>query len=150
MKIYHGTSFENAAKILSQDHWEYPMWQFIESVISIKGNVNWGRLQTKMAELNDSGLIGIHFTTNVNTAEIYARKNKRPVILMVEYDGKGSCDDFIINKPISADKIKCYMGQGGDIQFYGVLLNELYEKKCQYSLGITKRLHGLRKGLDLG
>lgn len=150
MKIYHGTSFESAAQILSQPYWDYPLEFFVRSAISFNKNVDWERLQTNMAKFKDSGLIGIHFSTNVYTAEIYARKNKRPVILMVGYDGKGSCDDFIINKPISADRIKCYMGQGGDIQFYGALLNELYEKKCQYSLGVTKRLHSLRKGLDLG
>lgn len=150
MKIYHGTSFESAVQILSQDHWEYPLEQVVKSFISISGNIKSEDVQAYIAKCNDRGLIGLHFTTNVNTAEIYARKNKRPVILMVEYEGKGSCDDFIINEPISADRIKCYMGQGGDIQFYGVLLNELYGKKCQYSLGITKKLHGLSKGLDLG
>ena len=153
MKIYHGTSFENAAQILSKDYWVYPAEYYIVGSINVENvifnEIDWDRVKRGHDKLSKNGYLGNHFTTNINTAKIYAKKNARPVILMVEYNGRGSCDDFIISDPIPADRIKCFCGYGGDIEFYGALLNELYGKQCQFNLGLMKKLQGLENGVQL-
>lgn len=153
MKIYHGTSFENAAKILSLEFWSYNIEQYIIGEIKIyealQKEFDYEVLANHLLESKKMGILGNHFTTNVHIAEIYAKKNMRPVILMVDFDGKGSCDDFIIESPIHNSRIKCYVGITAEIEFYGALLNELYEKEHQSNFWIKRKIKDLKEGLEL-
>lgn len=129
MKAYHGTSFENACKILSEKEWIYPLEQFLIASYNVSLMTKKHRdLIKDIEEAKERRMLGLHFSTNISTAKLYAMQFDKPVILFVEFDGIEPCDDFIVAEPIPTDKVKALLHHDKEIKFYGGLVNALYGK----------------------
>ena len=123
MKIYHGTSFENACKILSCDEWAYPIEKYLLSEYNTCKELG---IEFKHKEPCKEAL-GLYFTTNVNHAALYAKRFDKPVVLF--YDNaeiNDGCIDFMILDSIPTSKVKAVLLSDFKIGFYGGLVNALY------------------------
>lgn len=122
MKIYHGTSFENACQILSKDLWVYPIDNYIKSSILV-GN----RIDIEYAK--DKLLCGNHFTTSLSKAISYANETDKPVVLTLDYDTE-SCLDFTITHPIDTTLVSAVQSKRNNkYGYYGLCINNIYKKK---------------------
>lgn len=126
MRIYHGTSFANACKILDEQIWKHPDERFADKLY------NRGRfkpMHDMVLKSKEYGILGIYFTTNVYFAASYANLNEKPVVLFTEDDTLSyPCRDFIVPS-IETKGIKAYEGLSDKIRFYGSILNALYYRK---------------------
>jgi hypothetical protein len=139
MKLYHGTSFENACKILSDEFW-YPI--LFATPLEYKQLGKW-ELANKPISLF-IGMAKTHFTTNVNDAKGYALLHKHPVILWWDNSEitKGGRYVFGANDPIPTNQVKALIGCTHEIMFFGTLVNTIYSK-VQKSLIIRSPLRGI-------
>ena len=125
MRIYHGTSFENACKILSCDEWVYPIEKYLLSEYNTCKELG---IEFKHKEPVAEAL-GLYFSTNVNHAALYAKRFDKPVVLFYDSaDIKESCIDFMILGAIPTSKVKALQLSDFKIGFYGGLINALYGK----------------------
>lgn len=123
MKIYHGTSFENACKILSCDEWAYPIEKYLLSEYNTCKELG---IEFKHKEPFMEAL-GLHFSTDVNHAALYAKRFDKPVVLFYDNaDIKDSCIDVMILGAIPTSKVKAVQLSDFKIGFYGGLINALY------------------------
>jgi hypothetical protein len=130
MKVYHGTSFENACKILSQELWAFPVELSLKSEYDIRNKLN-----QKDYIHNDRFMYSdIHFTTSLPHAKSYANQNKKPVVLFFDMNLSSPCIDFVIDTPIETSKIKCIDSWLNGL--YVPLCNVLYRKKSKYGYSI--------------
>jgi len=125
MRVYHGTSFENACKILSMRYWEYPIELYLLGEYRLQEQL--GNDQYVHKPLKET--LGNHFTTSLAHAKTYAVQHDKPVVLFFDYDLiEGSCLDFIIDEPIDTLDIKCIEVCLNRHMSYGLLCNQIYGK----------------------
>ncbi len=137
MKIYHGTSFENACKILSKDTWEFPIELELKSHYDICNKMGKDYdFKRHISLLEERGFMGNHFTTSLNHAKSYAMQQEKPVVLFLDIEMSGPCIDFIVSDPIDTSKVKCIEAYINGL--YGPLCNVLYNKKSKYGYSIVK------------
>lgn len=125
MKVYHGTSFSNACQILDTSLWVNRDERFLNEIYSMGV---YKPMHDTILAWKSKGMLGNHFTTNVNHAASYANKNDKPVILFADIELESPCIDFIIPS-IKTKYVKAYEGISDKISFYGSLLNAIYRRK---------------------
>lgn len=124
MKLYHGTSFENACKILSAPLW-HPALLDAEQVKFMQAN---GQMEIPVRRIVSSSVT--FFTTSIQRASGYAKLNDRPVVLIYEHIGLTHSGDavFGFNDPIPTNQVKALIGVNAKIMAYGTLVNAIYQK----------------------
>lgn len=125
MKVYHGTSFENACNILSCNEWIYPFEKYLLSEYNTCKELG---IELKHKEPFKEA-IGLHFSTSVNRAALYAKRFDKPVVLF--YDNteiSDGCIDLMVFDAIPTSKVKAVLLSDFKIGFYGGLVNALYGK----------------------
>lgn len=129
MKIYHGTSFENACRIMSSEFWEYPIELYLKSEYEICKKMG---KPFKHVDPNPD-FLGNHFSSSLKYAEEYALQNERPVILTLEWDKDSCSKDFIIKSKIDVSKIHALDNHREKYGLYGIIINALYKRKNMIS-----------------
>ena len=125
MRLYHGTSFENACKILSEEEWVYPVESFFKQIIDLHG---WE--YDKPIPIPPKERLGIHFSTSIKIAKSYARQHEKPVVLFWEHKPiRHPVIDIKFTDPIPTSKVKAFLPPHEfKMQFYGGIVNGLYGK----------------------
>lgn len=125
MRLYHGTSFENACKILSEEEWVYPVENFFKSHIKLHG---WE--QGKSIPIPPKEWCGIFFSTSINHAKSYAKQHEKPVVLFWDDETlETSAFEIVYTKPIPTSKVKAFLPPHElKMRFYGGIVNALYGK----------------------
>lgn len=129
MRLYHGTSFENACKILSEEKWVYSVECYFKQVINIHG---WE--DGKLVKMPPKDWFGIFFSTSLNHAKSYAMRNEKPVVLFWDDEQlETSAFEIVYTKPIPTSKVKAFLpSREWKMRFYGGIVNALYGKVRQH------------------
>lgn len=142
MRVYHGTSFENACQILSKNTWEFPIEFSLKSEYEVNNLIGKKEYTHKDRVIQN----GNHFTTSLEHAKSYANQFDKSVVLFFDYE-TSKCLDFIIKEPIPTKGIKCIEAcfKGNKLN-YGLICNSIYNKPVGNTNVFLKKLGILFNG----
>lgn len=126
--VYHGTSFENACRILSKEYWVPSIGDCLESVILF--NEQCGKV--RRYDLND---LADHIakeevlfvTTRFEHALSYANQFKRPVVLCFKEVTFPFLQSTVKPGEIKTAEIKACTNGQGLYKIYGEFINTIYK-----------------------
>lgn len=135
MRIYHGTSLENACKILSEPIWNTPIELYLKGVAEFR------KLGYKTQyEPIPADATFIHFSTSKRHALSYAFKHERPVLLSYKADDvTEKCIDFQMHDIPTADVVAVKVNYKDvdwmdriSLNTNALIINSVYNTKGKY------------------
>lgn len=126
--VFHGTSFENACRILSKEYWVPSIGDCIESVAQLYktlGKVRRYDLNDMVERIAKEEVLFV--TTSFNRALSYANQYKRPVVLCFKEVTFPFWQSTVKPGSLKTAKIKAYTGGKGLHIIYGKYINSIYK-----------------------